>query len=173
MTENGDHVTKPDTGGLSIADKGPGERPARKWHGQQKAIAIGTIVLSFLAIVLCGYWFFANSPRVEPIIVFLALAVAGLGVYWQLRVLPNVQRGHELNALMHELFKNRNIHIVQYSAVPKSEASLRVLPQFHASAMENCLSGATLDSQTDSDAFNALHDYHDRVRQVNGYLAVE
>ena len=102
-----------------------------------------------------------------------ALVTAGLGSYSQFRVFPMLARSMHLNALVHELYKNFSIYKQEYSAVPDKEAKLFILPKFHLSAIEFCISQGVLDSRHDQALLTKLHDLHDRVRQINSLLAIE
>lgn len=150
-------------------------RSGRKvsWATKQSAASIFTWVFYGLALLACITWLLLDCPRLEPLVVIFALITAGLGSYSQFRVFPMLERCTHLSALMHELYKNMSIYREHYTDVPNEERRLIFLPQYHVSAAEFCISQGVLDPQDDRELFNKLHDFHDRVRQVNSRLAIE
>lgn len=143
------------------------------WVAKQKTAHIATWLCYGLALLGSVAWYVLNCPRLEPIVVLLALASAGLGSYLQFRVMPMLERSKNLNALVTEIFKNLSIFKEEYSKVPEREVQLSLLPQFHLSAVENVIAQGELDPIADRVLFNSLHDMHDRIRQINSRLAIQ
>jgi hypothetical protein len=138
---------------------------------KHKVVVILTFISYLLAIVTSCLWLIFDCPRLEPIAVILVLLTAGFGSYFQFKISPMLVRVAQLKSLVHELAKNMSIYLENYQ---KGQAQIPIiLPQYHLSAMESCLSMGALDPVDDIELFNLLHDVHDRIRQINTMLSIE
>jgi len=100
------------------------------------------------------------------------MPTAGIGSYYQLRILPMVDKCRHLTAMVHELHNNYEIIVNHYVKLP-DRIGLSILPQFRLVCASYCIGRGVLDPKKDRKLFNKLHQFYNEACVFNPRLLHE